>query len=158
MFKRLVVFAFLFVLMNVAIAYAVEKAERITDREIIERLIRLEEGQKALNQRIDDMNNSVNKRFDDINNKIDDIKTFMLWGFGILFGGMGLLMGFVIWDRRTALAPAVKRTKEIEEQLDIAVKKVRELEERESRLEAVIKEYAQQEPRFAEILKTTKLL
>lgn len=40
--------------------------------------------------------------------QIDDLKTFMLWGFGILFGGMGLLIGFVIWDRRTAVAPVAK--------------------------------------------------
>ena len=40
--------------------------------------------------------------------QINDIKTFMLWGFGILFGGMGILIGFVLWDRRTTLAPVIK--------------------------------------------------
>lgn len=40
--------------------------------------------------------------------QIDDLKTLVLWGFGILFGGMGLLIGFVIWDRRTAVAPVAK--------------------------------------------------
>ncbi|MFN3481121.1 MAG: hypothetical protein ACK415_12170, partial [Thermodesulfovibrionales bacterium] len=40
-----------------------------------DRLIRLEEGLKAINQRIED----TNKR-------IDNLQTFMLWGFGILFG------------------------------------------------------------------------
>ena len=35
--------------------------------------------------------------------QINDIKTFMLWGFGILFGGMGILIGFVLWDRLTPL-------------------------------------------------------
>ena len=40
-----------------------------------------------------------------IQRQLDDIKSFMFWGFGVLFGGMGILIGFVIWDRRTALEP-----------------------------------------------------
>lgn len=42
---------------------------------IEERLIRLEEGQKRLEQRIQDINSSLNKRIDDVNNRIDDINT-----------------------------------------------------------------------------------
>lgn len=42
---------------------------------IEERLIRLEEGQKNLAQRIEDINSSLNKRIDDVNNRIDDINT-----------------------------------------------------------------------------------
>lgn len=66
-----------------------------------DRLIRVEEGLNAVNKRIDDMN----KRIDDLREEIRDLKNFMLWGFGILFGGMGILIGLVIWDRRTALSP-----------------------------------------------------
>jgi cell division protein FtsB len=102
-----------------------------------DRLIRLEtkvdEGQKALNQRIDDLREEVK-----------DLKTFMLWGFGILFGGMGILIGFVIWDRRTALAPAIKKNKE--------------LEEREEKIERALKELAKKDPKVAEVLKHVGLL
>jgi len=66
-----------------------------------ERIIRLEEGQKAIIQRIED----TNKR-------IDDVISIMLWDFGVLFAGMMTLIGFVIWDRRTALAPAIRKAKE----------------------------------------------
>ncbi len=65
---------------------AVEVAPRITDREIIERLTRLEEGQRnleqrmvegfaALGQRIDDTNRRIddtNRRIDDTNRRIED--------------------------------------------------------------------------------------
>jgi hypothetical protein len=54
-------------------AYAVEKAERITDKEIIERLTRVEEGQKLLDKRIDDLSRHLDKRFDDINRRFDDM-------------------------------------------------------------------------------------
>src|SRR3989337_1707399 len=40
-------------------ASAIEKAARITDREIIESLTELKEGQKALNQRINDIKDLI---------------------------------------------------------------------------------------------------
>ncbi|MBF0345107.1 MAG: hypothetical protein HQL06_12870 [Nitrospirae bacterium] len=36
-------------------------------------------------------------------------------------------MGFVLWDRRTALAPAIRRTKEVEEQSELLVKALKEV-------------------------------
>ena len=65
-------------------AQAVETAERISDREIIERLTQLEEGQSSLdkriddltalmNQRFDDADKSTNRRFDDMNRRFDDL-------------------------------------------------------------------------------------
>jgi len=116
-----------------------------------DRIIRLEEGLKSVNQRIDDTNKrleeglkSVNQRIDDINKRIDELRDFLLWGFGLLFGGMGLLIGFVLWDRRTALAPAIRKNKE--------------LEEREEKLERALKKLAEKDPKVAEILKDLGLL
>lgn len=107
-----------------------------------DRLIRLEtkveEGYKSLNQRIDNVDKSVNQRIDDLRDEIRDLKTFMLWGFGILFGGMALLITVVIWDRRTALSPVIRRNKELED-----------------RVETIFKEYSKIEPKFAKILKAT---
>ncbi len=125
-------------------AFAKEVSFTHDDRE---RLIRIEEGLKAVNQRIDDTNKRIddtNKRIDDTNKRIDELKDFMLWGFGILFGGMGILIGFVIWDRRTALAPAIRKN--------------RELEEREERIEKALREYAKKEPRLAEVLKNLGMM
>lgn len=66
---------------------AIEVAERISDKEVVERLTRLEEGQNALNNRFDDLNSSmnqrfnevirrfeyVNNRFEDVNNRLEDV-------------------------------------------------------------------------------------
>jgi hypothetical protein len=65
----------------------------------------------------------LDKRIDDLNKRIDSLQTFMLWGFGILFGGMGILIGFVIWDRRTALSPAIRKAERLEEALRELAKK-----------------------------------
>jgi hypothetical protein len=120
--------ALLFLLFSLSLAREIPFT--LEDRE---RLIRLEEGQKALMQRIEETNRRIN-----------DLYTLMLWGFGILFSGMGILIGFVLWDRRTALEPAVK--------------KARDLEEREERLERVLKKLARKNPDIAEALKEEGLL
>jgi len=70
--------------------YAIEKADRISDREIIEKLTRLEEGQKALNQRFDDMN----RRFDDVMRYLQ-----ILTGAMLMVGGGILGWLVVIWKR-----------------------------------------------------------
>ncbi len=77
---------------------ALDVAPRITDREIVERLARLEEGQKSLDKRF----NNVNNRFDDMNKRFDNQFSLILWGFGILFTGIFGLIGFIIYDRQHA--------------------------------------------------------
>ena len=119
------------------------------DRDRIIRLeIKVEEGQKSLQRQIDDLKISIQRQIDDLKTstqrQFDNLYTLILWGFGILFGGMGILIGFVIWDRRTALAPAIKKNKELEERGDL--------------LERALKEFAKQEPRLAEVLRTMRLM
>lgn len=68
--------------------FAVDTAPHITDREIVEKLTRLEEGQKkfgedlqaldkGLNKRIDDLRSEVNSRFEGVNKRIDDLHSEM---------------------------------------------------------------------------------
>jgi hypothetical protein len=106
----------------------------ITSREIVERLTRIEEGQKRLEtqltQRIDGVETTLNRR-------IDELRQFILRGFGVTFAGIFALIGFVIWDRRAALAPAIHRTE---------------------RIEAALREYAAKSPELAEALKKVGLL
>jgi len=126
---------------------AVEVAPRITDREIIESLAAIRGDIKRLDQRfeaVDQRFDAIDQRFEGITQQISELKSFMLWGFGILFAGMFSLVGFVLWDRRTALAPAVS--------------KYSALEEREEKLEKVLKEMAQTDPRAAEALRHVGLL
>ncbi|MDI6802656.1 MAG: hypothetical protein QME58_02265 [Bacteroidota bacterium] len=75
-------------------------------QDIKERVIRLEEGQKNLEKRMDALETRMDKRF-------DELRGFMFLGFGILFSGMFILVGFILWDRRTTLAPVVRELKEI---------------------------------------------
>ncbi|MBI4746223.1 MAG: hypothetical protein HY786_06740, partial [Deltaproteobacteria bacterium] len=100
---RLFVSLLAMILIVSATGYAGEIQFTRDDRD---RLIRLEEGQKSLQKQIDDFKEVTQRRFDDMqrqsDSKFDNLYALILWGFGILFGGMGILIGFVIWDRRTA--------------------------------------------------------
>ncbi len=98
-----------------------------------DRLIRLEEGLKAVNQRID----SLDKR-------IDGLQGLMYVVIGAVIAQTIGIVGFVLWDRRTALAPAIRKNKE--------------LEEKEEKVEKALREYAKKEPRLAEILREVGLL
>jgi len=61
----------LLILFGLILFSSLSQAQEKVDLSIInERLIRLEEGQKSINQRFED----VNKRFDDINKRIDDLQ------------------------------------------------------------------------------------
>lgn len=116
-------------------------------QEIKERLIRIEERmvtKEELKAEIKDIRAEIKDVRVEIKDVRREIKEFMLWGFGILFGGMGILIGFVIWDRRTALSPAIKKYKE--------------LEEKEELIEKALKEYAKTEPKLAEILRSMRLM
>ncbi len=54
--------------------------------------------------------------------RIDDVINIMLWGFGVLFAGMMSLIGFVIWDRRSALVPAIRKLAEKNSEVKEALK------------------------------------
>jgi len=124
--RKVIIFACLMAILLVPIvAAAVEKAPRITDREIVERLTRLEEGQKALNKRFDDVNrriDDVNRRIDDLraemNGRIDDLRAEMngrfqamdkrfdtlQWMFGFFITISLVILGFVLrmqWSQRS---------------------------------------------------------
>jgi hypothetical protein len=79
-----------------------------------DRIIRLEEGQKSLQKQIEGLQKQIDDLRASLQRQIDDIKTFLLWGFGILISLMSVLIGFVLWDRRTAVAPVIQRTERIE--------------------------------------------
>ena len=109
--------------------------ETVTNNQILEklnslevRIARLEEGQKSLQKQMD----SLDKRIDDMRN--------LLY---VILAGMFALVGFVIWDRRTALAPAVK--------------KVEALEERGKTVERILKEFALKEPKLAAVMRNMAL-
>ena len=77
---------------------------------------------------IDDLRSEVQNVRSEIKDLRSELQGFMLWSFGIVFAGIFALIGFVLWNRRTALAPAIRKNQE--------------LEERENKIESALKKYA----------------
>jgi Flp pilus assembly protein TadB len=138
------------------LAWSQEVPYTLEDRD---RLIRVEATLKELKDSVDrrfeqmdkrftEFQGSMDKRFTEFQNSVDrrfeQMMTFM-WILASVFGGLVVAtIGVTVWDRRTALAPALRRS--------------RELEEREERIERALRELAQHDPRVAEALKHAGLL
>ena len=109
-----------------------------------DRAIRTEAKMEALETKMDAKFEAVNVRFESQQKQLDDIKSLFYWGFGILITLFIFMLGYMIWDRRTALKPAL-------DQASSANEKVRNLL-------TALREYAKTHPDLAEILKSYGVL
>ena len=110
----------------------IEEIRKIVKEEIQQVNIRINDLDSKLSQRIDNVESGLNGR-------IDDLRSLLY----VILAGMFALVGFVLWDRRTVLAPAVK--------------KMELLEEREGKLERILREFAEKEPKLATIMRNITL-
>jgi phage shock protein A len=123
-----------------------------------DRLIRveatLEEMKRGIDQRFEQLDKrfeqldrrfeQLDRRFEQVDRRFEQMLEFM-WILASVFGGLVVAtIGITVWDRRTALAPALRRTGAVEE--------------RAERIERALREVAQQDPRMAEALKHAGLL
>jgi len=81
---------------------------------VVERLIRLEEGQKALIQRVDDGDKNLNQRIDDLradmNQRFADLNFWLQMIFGTIFATLGMVV--LQW------ATTLRRTTQVTERLE----------------------------------------
>jgi len=94
-----------------------ETAPHISDREIVERLTRLEEGQGALREEIKQLREDMNKQFDRVDAQFDRIVNIMLGIFGAFAAMCGGTIWFALWDRRTMIRPFEDKVKKIEDDI-----------------------------------------
>ena len=108
--------------------FAIETAPHISDREIVERLtrleIRVEEGQSSIRAEVKQLREDINKQFDRIDAQFDRIdKQFdrlvniMLGIFGAFAVLCGGTIWFALWDRRTMIRPFEDKVKKIEDDI-----------------------------------------
>ena len=94
-----------------------ETAPHISDREIVERLTRLEEGQNALRGEVKQLREDMNKQFDRVDAQFDRIVNIMLVIFGAFAAMCGGTIWFALWDRRTMIRPFEDKVKKIEDDI-----------------------------------------
>ena len=131
--------------------YAVETAPRISDREIIESLTRLEVGVKANRRMIESLKTDIGSLRTDVRTDIGSLRTeittlrsellsFMKWGFGLILSGMLILVGFILWDRRSTVKPVRDQIDELERQkVDRLIAAMKELSEADANVARVLR-------------------
>ncbi len=141
---------------------AVETAPRISDREIVERLTRLEAGQGHLASTIEanaaatdqlrtEMQGQLAQLRTDMNAQFGRLAQLMLGVVGAFAAIVAATLGFALWDRRTMVRPFESRVQAVEEEL------TRNREHLHSLLEA-LRSLGHQDEKVAAVLRQFHLL
>ncbi|QEP43534.1 hypothetical protein D5085_10605 [Ectothiorhodospiraceae bacterium BW-2] len=110
--------------------------------------------EKQTNQRFDAMEKQTNQRFDQMDKQFDKIWNLML----VIIAGIFGLIGFIVWDRKTALKPLEQRLDRIENELHHDLEIQHEQGSRMTRLVNALRELAQTDPKVAGVLRSFSLL
>ena len=109
-----------------------------------DRTIRLEAKLGALESKMDGLESKMNVKFESIQIQINQLYTLFYWGFGILIILFVFMMGYMMWDRRTALQPALD--------------KATSSDAKSTTLVLALREYAKKHADLAEILRSHGIL
>ena len=166
---------------------ALEPAPDITDREVVEKLAKIEAGQQSLNHRISDLRSemksgqealrsemksgqealrsemksgqeALNKRLDDLSKRLDDSNNTMLVLFGSIITLIVALFGYIAWDRRTMMKPVLERVERIEHDVAQSLDLSNTDGSKLSRLINAMHELAKTDEQLATILRSFSLL
>ena len=98
--KKIIIITLLIIgLLFPSMLIAVETAPRISDREIVERLTRLEEGQRSLEKRIEDLRSEMNARFQGVDQRFEGVHQrfdTLQWMLGLFITIALVILGFVL--------------------------------------------------------------
>ena len=124
-------------------AFAQVKSDNFTseDRKVLTDL-QVKVGQ--LDVKLDEYQKQTQLQFNNVDKRLDNLQIFLYWGFGILISFMGFLLGFVLWDRRTTLAPVIREAEELKRQ--------------ENRILDILRSYSEKAPELREVLKNAGIL
>ena len=112
--KRVLCLLCLVVFLFPALLSAVETAPRISDREIVERLTRVETEIQAVREAIEQNRSDLQQLREDMNAQFDRISNHMDVMLGVFAALTAATIGFAIWDRRTMVRPFESKVKSIE--------------------------------------------
>jgi len=159
---------------------ALEPAPDITDREVVEKLSKIEAGQQSLNHRISDLRSEMKSGQEALRSemksgqealrsemksgqealskRLDDSNNTMLVLFGSIITLIVALFGYIAWDRRTMMKPVLERVERIEhdvaQSLDLSNTDGSKL----SRVINAMRELAKTDEQLATILRSFSLL
>ena len=130
---------------------AIETAPPLSDREIIERLTKVETKIDTNTAALAQLRQDMNTQFERIEVQLDRLHDLMLGILGAFTALVAVTIGFALWDRRTMVRPFESKVKVIEGEL------ARDRESLHSLLEA-FRSLGQSDERVADVLRQFRLL
>jgi hypothetical protein len=127
---------------QVVIPYTLSDRDRAIRTEA--KMEAIEAKMEALDAKMEALETKMDVRFESIQKQIDQLSTMFYWGFGILITLFIFMLGYMIWDRRTALQPALD--------------KAADAEAKSANLIRILREYSKKHADLAEILRTHGIL
>ena len=132
-------------------AGAVETAPPLSDREIIERLTKVETKIDANTAALAQLRQDINAQFGRIDAQFDRLFQLMLGILGAFTALVAATIGFALWDRRTMVRPFESKVQAMEKEL------ARDRENLHSLLEA-FRSLGKSDERVADVLRQFRLL
>jgi hypothetical protein len=105
-----------------------------------DRTIRTEAKMEAIEAKMDALETKMDVKFEAVNARID----YLFWLQGVIVALILFMLGYTIWDRRTALQPALDRATEADA--------------KSTNLIRTLREYSKKHPDLAEILRIHGIL
>jgi len=138
------------------VPFTLDDRDRImrTEEKLIALENKLDNSNGSLHNEIGSLRSEMNARFEAVDSRFNSMDSkfaamdskfeTLYWAFGIVIALIMFLLGYIIWDRRTALNPVQDKTNNLENRL--------------TKLEIIAKEQARKDPIFAELLRHTGIL
>ena len=126
------------VLFTGASAQQQEVAYTLEDRD---RAIRTEERIEALETKMEALETKMDIKFESQQQQINDLKTMFFWGFGIMITLMIFMLGYTIYDRRTAMHPIREKADRTENNLQSLIRALREKAQNDDQLAQILRSH-----------------
>ena len=150
MLKEFFFSVFLVLVITPFFSFAQEPQFKVTNEMIYQKLIEIEKRQAVFEERfkqIDKRFEEQNKRFEDLNESFRQLIRLMGWIVGGMFGVLGVFVGLLLWDRRTAVSSAIRESeKRLEGKFNLSdlpklIAALRELAKTDKRLEGILRQF-----------------
>ena len=153
--RRSLLWSIVALLLVPAPLWAVEAAPALTDREIVERLTRLEAGQEGLRDAVQHLREDLGQLRADMRQLREDLAAQFARQFQLTLALLGAfaalvaaIIGFALWDRRTMLRPFEQTVQSLQAaiggnrgRLDALLAALRALGQRDPEVAGVLREF-----------------
>ncbi len=146
--RRSLLWSIVALLLMPAPLWAVEAAPALTDREIVERLTRLEAGQEGLRDAVQHLREDLGQLREDLAAQFARQFQLTLALLGAFAALVAAIIGFALWDRRTMLRPFEQTVQSLQAaiggnrgRLDALLAALRALGRRDPEVAGVLREF-----------------